>query len=363
MFGDSPVPDFDAPKSEITSVPDIIADLAGEAAIPGIPAPVRRNLLKVIGQFSAAVVDIPVAYLEGKADERRAESAARVKLIYKSAEQIAQQLQTDPEYARIAAQKFGQRVIREQVNLDLISQIAAKDIVDAGDTFNSLEAENSDEIISDDWLNAFEAEARQKSTEEMQTFFGKVLAGEIRRPGTYTTRAVKILGSLDQNVATLFLSLCSICISQFEDMRVPSLDGSASRNALKEYGLDFGALVLLEEYGLVISDFNSWREYGTSIIDQDRGQQTVYLPFDYQGKHWVFAPLSDEKVGKHLTIHGVALTRSGRELSRIVNIEPNDKYSRGFGRYLRRIGYRMIKVDSGEPFTLDPNTVTGLNSE
>ena len=45
MFGESPDPDFDATKDEITSVPDIITDLVGDAALPGIPAPVRRNLL------------------------------------------------------------------------------------------------------------------------------------------------------------------------------------------------------------------------------------------------------------------------------------------------------------------------------
>ena len=43
--------DFDAPKDEITSVPDIITDLVGEAAIPGIPAPVRRNSPKGHGSI------------------------------------------------------------------------------------------------------------------------------------------------------------------------------------------------------------------------------------------------------------------------------------------------------------------------
>ena len=363
MFDQSTDKESTTPNDEITSFTDNIADLVGESAIPGIPAPIRRSFLKALGQLCSAAIEVPDAYLTGIADERRAETSARIKLINVSAEQIARQMQTDPKYARIAAQKFGQRVIREQVNLDLISQDAAKRIVDDVETFENPEAEISDNTISDDWLNVFETEARQMSTEGMQKFFGKVLAGEVRRPGSYTTRAVKILGSLDQSVATLFLRLCSICISQFQDMRVPSLGGDPNNNALKEYGLDFNALVLLNEYGLVVSDYNSWREYGTSFVVQDKGQQTAILPFDYQGKHWAFAPLSDEMVGKNIKIHGVALSRSGRELSRIVEIDPNDKYSSDLASFLKRNGYRMTEVYSGEPHIVNPNAVTGLSSE
>ena len=249
MFGDSPDPDFDAPKDEIDSVPEVIADLAGETALPGIPAPVRRNFLKAIGQLSSAAIDIPVAFFEGIADERRAETAARIKLIDTSAEQIAQQMQTDPEYVRVAAQKFGHRVIREQVNLDLIGKRTAKELMDVSNTVDETETEGSGDSIDDDWLNAFETEARLKSTEEMQAYFAKVLAGEIKKPGTYSTRTLKILGSLDRNVASLFLRLCSMCISQFQDMRVPSLGGNAGNNSLRKYGLDFDALNLLNEHG------------------------------------------------------------------------------------------------------------------
>ena len=203
----------------------------------------------------SATIAIPEAYLAGIADERRAETTARIKLINTSAEQITQQMQTDPEYARVAVQKFGRRVLREQVNLDLISQKAASEIRDASDSIDQSGADESGETISDDWLNAFETEGRQKSTEEMQAFFGKILAGEIRKPGSYSTRTVRILGSLDQNIANFFVRLCSMCISQFEDIRVPSMGGNAGNNALQEYGLDFATLNLLNEHGLIISDY------------------------------------------------------------------------------------------------------------
>ncbi len=341
---------------EAASLPDLITDLVADTAIPGIPAPVRRNFLKAVGQLCTAAIDIPAAYLTGVADERRAETAARIRLINISAGQIAQLMQTDPEYARVAVQKFGQRVLREQVNLDLISQRAANELIDASDSVDQPGPEEPDETISDDWLNSFEVEARQKSTEEMQILFGKILAGEITKTGTYSVRTVKILGSLDQNTAMHFARLCSLSITQFQDMRVPSLGGNAGSNALQEYGLSFGTLNLLNEHGLVISDFNSWRDIipCVAIPLPSEGQQAICVPLDYQGKHWILTPTSNEHIGKSLRINGVALTQSGRELSGIVPVEPMGKYFQDLGRFFEKNGFRMTEVGDGQPRVFKP---------
>ena len=52
-------------------------------------------------------------------------------------------MQIDPEYARVAVQKFGHRVLCEQVNLDMISQEAAIDIRDASHSIDQSEQEES----------------------------------------------------------------------------------------------------------------------------------------------------------------------------------------------------------------------------
>ena len=343
--------DLDTSQDEAISVPDIITDLVADTAIPGIPAPVRRNLIKALGQLCSAAIDYPVAYLTGKADERRAETAARIKLISTSAVQIAQQMQTDPEYARVAVQKFGHRVLREQVNLDLISQRAASEIQGNGDSIDQSTPEDPGDAINDDWLNAFEVEARQKSTEDMQVLFGKILAGEIRKPGSYSTRAIRILGSLDQSIANHFAKLCSMCIStQFEqNVRVSSLGGDASSNALQEYGLNFSTLNLLNEHGLVISDYNSWWDFTPCVALPGDDQQAICIPLLYQGRHWILMPHSKGEVGKKLRIHGVALTQSGRELLSIVEVDPMDTYSSGLAQFFEKNGFRMIAVGDREP--------------
>ena len=363
MVDKSAYGDIDASKDEAIAVHDIIFDLVADTATPAIPAPVRRNFLKALEQLCSAAIDFPAAYLTGKADERRAETAARIKLINTSATQIAQQMQTDPEYARVAVQKFGHRVLREQVNLDMISQRAASELQDASDSNGQSAPEESVDTINDDWLNAFEAEARQKSTEEMQTFFGKILAGEVRKPGSYSTRTIKILGSLDQNIASHLVKLCSMSISQFQRSMVCSPGGDAASNALQEYGLDFSTLNLLNEHGLVISDYNSWWEFMPCVAHPGGDQQAVCIPLSYQGRHWILMPKSNREVGKKLRIEGVALTQSGRELLTIVKSQQVDSYSKELAQFFEKKGVQMIEVGDGEQRIVSINAGTKLDSQ
>lgn len=77
-----------------------------------IPAPVRRNAIKAFGQLCTATVDLPMAYLEGKAKEIRAATEARVKLISTSGDKIAEQVDVPIEYAQAAVKRYGQKIVR-----------------------------------------------------------------------------------------------------------------------------------------------------------------------------------------------------------------------------------------------------------
>ena len=98
-------------ENETTSITtDVAEDTVTEGAldvlgdiVSGVPAPIRKNAFKAFAQLCTAAVDIPVAHLEGKAAEKRAETAGRIKIIEADAAEIANQLEVDPEYARIAA--------------------------------------------------------------------------------------------------------------------------------------------------------------------------------------------------------------------------------------------------------------------
>ena len=327
----------------------VVTDLLSDAVIP---APIRRNAFKAFGQLCTAAIEVPVAYLEGKATEMRAGTEARIKITKENADQIAQQMNVPPEYARRAANKFAQKIIREQVNLDEISAVAANEL-NEGEPTNSKDQgadKNFEQTVNDDWLNNFENEASQKSTEEMRLLFGRILAGEIRKPGTYSIKAVKILGELNQSAADLFKKLCSVCIvfeipsdEHILDIRVPSLGGNAGSNVLSPYGLSFDRLNVLHEYGLIIQNYDSQCDYRLGIANEN--PQGV-IPFRHQERQWVLLPTSGWESREEFRVSGVAFSRAGRELFRVVDLVPMEKYTEDLQRFLAGQKLQMVEVSS-----------------
>ena len=328
----------------LATVSDVVTDLLTGTSIP---APIRRNAFKAFAQLCTATIDIPVAYLEGVAAEKRAETQGRIKIISTGADQIAAQMNVDPEYARAAVKRYGQKIVREQVNLDQVSEVAANQIrQDATLLVGDHTAPTETAPINDDWLNHFAKEASQKSTEEMQLLFGRILAGEIQRPSSFSIKTVKLLGELDSRAATLFRLLCSLCVSLKAgdiviDARVASLGGNAASNSLQDYGLNFDQLNVLHEYGLIIPDYNSYVNYRMCIADQ---ALKVPLPFKHQSRNWGLVPSADRPNDQELRLHGVALSRSGKELMSIVDIGPTEEYTSALREYFEKQSLRMVEI-------------------
>ncbi|MDE0554126.1 MAG: DUF2806 domain-containing protein, partial [Candidatus Poribacteria bacterium] len=208
---DLPETTEDASNTALDTVTDVVLDTT-------IPVPIRRNVLKALDRLGSALIDIPVGALERRSAEKRAESESRIKITEAVNAQIIRQIKVDPEFPQRASNTFAKKILREQYNLEKILDFAAN-ILKGKQYTNSKELQvdnESEKTIDNDWFNIFEKEASQKSTEEMQRRFARVLAGEIEKPGSYSTKAVKTLGELDQDIAALFKNICSMCIA-FED--------------------------------------------------------------------------------------------------------------------------------------------------
>lgn len=344
QVNDNSIESENSENSALSVVTDTVTDLIIGTTIP---APIRKNVFKAFDRLCSATIDIPVAYLEGKSAERRAETQARIKLIVTGGDQIAKQMDVEPEYAQSAVKKYGQKILREQINIDKTCDVAAEQIKQ--DAHNSkAEPGVNEEVppIDDDWLNSFEKEAGLKSSEEMQLLFGRILAGEIQKPSSFSIKTVKLLAGLDNYVAELFQHFCSLCVSlqlhnTVLDARVLSLGGNAGSNSLKDYELNFDQLNLLHEYGLIIPDYNSWFDYKLCVVNEN---QQVLLYFIYQNQNWGFIPINNRSNDQELRFHGVALSRSGKELLNIVDIQTDEKYTTALQEYFKSLNLQMTEV-------------------
>jgi len=326
-------------ESGLSTLTDVI-----DSAASGIPAPIKKNFFKALAQLSTAAINIPTTWLDGKSAEIKASYEARVQIIKKQGDNISDRIEVPQEYISKASEKYASKVIKEQLNLDQITLNAARDITASE---NPSEEQAIDEI-SDDWLNEFENYARLKSSDDMKLIFGKLLSGEIKRPGTFSIRTIRLISQLDNNAAKLFQLLCSATSSMhigaqiLYEARVISFEGSAASNSLKKYGLSFDNLNTLQEYGLVITDYNSYMPYGACIVNE---QNMVSASICFGNKHYGLLPTDREKCDKTLNIHGVALTKAAQELLPIIPVIEIPEYKKDLDAFFEK---KLFKFDPVE---------------
>ena len=263
----------------------------------------------------------------GQAQAIAAEAEARVLRIRAQAHKEARELLARGDSAMASEVDIG-KTISERV---LYREQARLSNIDAavGHAAAVLEDKRvNDQEIDHDWTARFFNDVQDVSSEEMHVLWGRILAGQIEKPGNTSLRTLGVLRNLDQATARLFVRFCACCIftvrasGHLVDARVPSLGRNAAHNALEEFDLGFATLNRLNEHGLVIPDYNSWAGYDWAVV---ASLSVKPLPsFQHQGREWALVPGTEYR--PPLKVHGVALTVSGHELSRVVEWEPMTRY-------------------------------------
>ena len=304
--------------------------------VTGLPAPVQKTLGYVLKRLSTSVVDIPAAYLEGKAAEMRATTDARIQAIKASGTAIAHQIQAPLAYVEAANIKFAERIVGKQKNLDAIAHKAVSELpllTAPGAVVDPAAATE----ISDDWMNTFETEAENMSSDYMRTVFGKLLAGEVVRPGTFSRRAVKILGQMEKAEAEIFSRFTSLAIQFTSDGQVFSgmlmtVGEQPRTNGLRQFGFSYRSLLTLVEYGLVLIDLDGYQEVEFDAPGDD-------LKFFHNGKHYRCVY---EGQGKGIVrLHGLVTSQVGTELMQLVTPIPDPQYTARLEAYLKTLSLRL----------------------
>lgn len=102
--------------------------------------------------------------------------------------------------------------------------------------------------VDQDWLMRFFNTVEDVGNEEMQEIWARLLAGEVKKPGTFSLRTLETLRNMTQEEAVAFEKMCAHCI-----MIVGSHAILQDEGYLKEFGIPFGMLLKLSECGLINS--------------------------------------------------------------------------------------------------------------
>jgi hypothetical protein len=220
-----------------SNLPAQIAD-----AIVSIPKALTPGVVKAIDRLIAASVDIPVAWLHQKKAQIDAKTES-YKLVETTVSKAAASLAGgDPEVVERAMNTLVRKEYRKQINREATVAAMLSDLQDQTDDEPTDEGTSVPvNELDDDWLNVFERYAEDASSERLQGLWGRVLAGEIRRPGRFSTRTLRFLSEVSQADALLFETFAQ---SAFGDCAPKKL-------VAPEEVKDIRNLVSLEASGLI----------------------------------------------------------------------------------------------------------------
>ena len=162
----------------------------------GLPQFLAGPAGKAISRLIGAGVEIPAAYLEGISQGVRDKTQARSVLTRAIADQAKQQVVSDPATMERAINSMLTRSYRAQVNKDSIAKVAIEDLYEDQPNPSSVGP-------SEDWMNKFERYAEEAGSVDLQLLFGKILAGEIRTPGSIGPSTLHLVSLLDGDTAAL----------------------------------------------------------------------------------------------------------------------------------------------------------------
>ena len=155
--------------------------------------------------------------------------------------QINARLRTPEALAYRAEQRQLSEAIRQEANIEGVLDAAAKEI--------GSEENVSDQSVDDDWLTRFFSIVKDISAEDMQYVWGKILAGEVQKPGSFSLRTLEVVRNLSRQEAEAFQTIVPLILTHGSNCFI-------YRDAVmhRKYECSFSHILTADECGLVKAD-------------------------------------------------------------------------------------------------------------
>lgn len=237
-------------------------------------------------------------------------------------------LELDEDFRERMANRMVHREIQKQHNIDAISRIAIEEV--------SKNDEITDEKVDEDWVNRFFRYAEDVSNEDLQKIWGKILAGEVRRPNSYSLRTLEFIKNLSSKEAELIFKCFTLVIGT--KSRADFIFNSAQVKN-KNYFLTHEEGLLLMELGIL--NVNSMQLGFTKLGDKKLTHFRI--------KEYTYMAQVQPNVSPSIPV--VTLTKLAKELYILSdNIELNGDYFKEFLNAFKSYNALMMRAEMGEEF-------------
>lgn len=213
--------------------------------------------------------------------------------------------------------------IRKEVNV-------AKSILIAEELLTNEADHVSEENVEDDWLFNWQEYAGRVSSEDLQQLWGKILAGEIRKPGSYSYRTLDFLKTLSKSDAETIANAAQFVV-----------DGVIFREhdeILLKSGISFEVLMYLQELGMLsgveaVGLNSEWKSL----------EQSKYVKAFVSYNHCMILEHQDPLKLANKSIYLV--TTIGKEVLSLAQFGANKEYLKAAGTKFARQGFKVKIAD------------------
>ena len=184
-----------------------------------------------------------------------------------------------------------------------------------------------DRDIDPDWVTRWRENAENTKGDELRRFWAKILAGEVKSPGTYSLRTMEFIKNLSQHEAEAISKLGQLT------------DGTTifKCKRLDELGMNFSFLLSMEELG-IITGVQGGDISGISIQIYNR-ESSKYSSVIVNRNLILLIEAIDQH--KKLELPCYPLTKIGVEILSLGDFKADGKYMHELGTMIKEKGFNV----------------------
>jgi hypothetical protein len=217
-----------------------------------------------------------------------------------------------------------------------------------------LPAEVPNTPVDPDWSSRFFSYVPDVTSEQMQELWGKVLAGEVSRPGAFSVHTLDVLRNLSRQNAELFTQLAAVHINgaiiasgppsvRPKKGSPPTFTAFATAwseritRYLDSKGLTYGTLLKLSEAGLVFEpDAARVLQVGTNAKNEYRATLSI------SANRVILLTAPDPALT--LVLPATPFTSAGTELLQVCTVERIDEFDSMVVDLLASLGFKTDRL-------------------
>ena len=276
-----------------------------EISLIKLDAKPLEKLIEVISSGIGTIYRPRAIRKEAEAEAYKIEIVERAK-----AKALAEGKEIDADIQERIQERLFYRETRRQHNIDNVSQIAAEQLKN--------EDSVSNEPVNADWASRFFNIVEDISDQEMQTLWGRILAGEVKQPKSFSIRTLELLKNLSKEEAETFTKFAQIALNSGNSSFV--FDPDNGKLLEDNFNIIFRDKLVLVDVGLIVAE--TVLEF--SFKPPKDEEQMNLISYGQKG-FFILRKINAPKQ----PITAIVFTKPGIELLKLVQPVYNEKYIEG----------------------------------